>query len=1119
MSQQSRKMLKHTFKYMKKNQYNSIILKALYGIILQFCCITMVFASTTLKSQGLEEIKMDEMSSAVTVKEAFTLIESQTELKFFYVKGEVNEKARVSIQSSENLKEVLQEIANSQRLEFRRINGLIVVKKAPAQPQVIDEVKDEEEQPISGKVVDAETGEALIGVTVVVPGTSYGTITDYDGGFKLVMPDGAKSLVFSFVGYERQEVSVSAGQTSVSVSMKPDTKSLQEVVVIGYGDQSVEDVTGSMTQVTEENFRQGINTSADNLIQGKVAGVRVVATSGEPGAGMNVTIRGVGSIRSGSTPLFVVDGVPLTNDDVSPSGSNVGFGSSAAKNPLNFLNTSDIESINVLKDASATAIYGARGSNGVVIITTKKGQKGEGTLSLDSYMGVSNLSKKLDVLSASEYREAINNPVYDHGGNTDWQDEIYRQAITYNNALSFSKSTNSGSYYVSIGRMDQEGIVNNSSLTRTTGRINASESFLDDERLKVKLHLTASEITDKGVPTSDDGGSNGQLIIHTLMANPTWPLRDADGEYTNFNMNAHYNPAYLLSIFEDETRTTRVLSNLEASFRIIDGLEYKLNVGIDRSVSERNTTIYPNLTDLNATGRYVQSNLESQNSLLEHYLTYNKLFGRHGFTLLGGFSYQKFDRSGTSFALVDIADQEDGVPPMYNPGYAGLQSGVSGYAQVNELQSYFGRLNYGFKDRYLFTASMRADGSTRFGENNKYGYFPSFAAGWTISDEAFMQSIPALENLKLRASWGQTGNQEVQNKITQASYSLSGGDGYYLYDDLALVNGLSVTRTPNPDLKWEVSTQLDFGIDFNLWSGKLYGTLDYYNKTTTDAILNIPSQPLSPTADVWVNIDGEIVNQGIEFMLGSEVVNQGKFKWNLDVNGATLDNEIKNLPVSEIYSGVISGPGQSGVMANVYKSGYAAGSFYLLKHTGFDESGFDTFEDTNDDGVISNDDRVIIEGALPTFTYGINSSMAYGAFDLTFSLIGQSGGYLINNTGLNALNINNLESDRNVASSYYESGANAANSPQLSTYYLESSNFLRLNSARLGYTIPTEGISWLGSASVYVTGQNLFTITDYTGYDPLINSPKSSGGNQSLGIDYPRYPTSRTFLLGVSIKL
>jgi iron complex outermembrane receptor protein len=971
------------------------------------------------------------------------------------------------------------------------------------------------QQTVKGKVSD-ENGMPLPGVSVMQKGTKNGAVTDIDGNFEIAAPQGS-TLEFSSVGYKAQSVTVTGN--SLTIKLATDTSELSEVLVVGYGKQARKDVTGSVTQLNADQLKQGITISADNLIQGKVAGVRVVPTSGEPGAGVNVTIRGVGSIRSGSTPLFVVDGVPLSNDDVSPSGADVGFGASAAKNPLNFLNTSDIESITVLKDASAAAIYGARGSNGVVIVTTKKGVKGKGIFTYDTYVGYSNVAHKLDVLSASEYRKALTDPAFDHGGNTDWQDVIFRTAVTQNNSLSFAKQTESGNYYASLSQMNQEGIIHQSNFKRTSGRINAAESFLDDKRLKVKVNLTASQTVDNGVPTSDDGGSNGQLIVHTLMANPTRSVFDEEGNYTNFNMNAHYNPAYLLSIYNDETRTLRVLGNLESSFRIVKGLEYKLNIGVDRSMAERNTTIYPNLTDLNPTGRYVQGNIESKNTLVEHYLTYDLTTNKHKFEVLGGFSYQKFERSGTSFIIDGIAAQSTGIDPANNPGFSGHQAGVSGYAQINELQSYFGRLNYSYDEKYLLTASIRADGSTRFGKNNKYGYFPSFALGWNISKENFLKDSKIVDNLKLRASWGQTGNQEVANKITQASYALSGADGYYLYDDLNLVNGISVTRTPNPNLKWEVVTQYNAGLDFSFWKDKLYGTLEYFNKTTTDAILNIPSQVLSPTTTVWENMSGKIVNKGVEFMLGSKIISTKDFTWSIDANGATLKNKVEDLPVSQILTGTISGPGQSGVFGNIYKSGYAAGSFYLLQHTGFDEHGADVYKDTNGDGTINGDDRVIIEGAIPKFTYGINTDLTYKNFNLSLSFIGQSGGYLLNNTGLNALNINNLSSDRNVAQGYYDSGANPANSPQLSTLYLEKSDFFRLNTARLGYNFKSDKIKWMSGVTLYVTGTNLFTITPYTGYDPLINSPKSSGGNQSIGIDYASYPTSRTFIFGATLKL
>jgi iron complex outermembrane receptor protein len=1080
-----------------------------------FLALTLLsFQSGFSTNNFLKKSKVENKTEKATLVSIFSKLSKQTDYKFSYGQAIISDNTVYTVNyNNESVALILSDLSKKANFNYN-INGkLVLIQKTTA----VNTSKSEAKITVKGKIVD-ENGVPMPGVTILEANTKNSAVTNFDGEFELSVNEGT-NLEVSYLGYKTKTLAAQKG--FMTIQLEPNTSELSEVLIVGYGKQSKKDVTGAVTQLEAANFKQGVNVSADNLLQGKVAGVRVVSTSGEPGAGVNVTIRGVGSIRSGSTPLFVVDGMPLTNDDVSPAGSNVGFGTSSAKNPLNFLNTSDIESITVLKDASAAAIYGARGSNGVVLVTTKKGSKGEGTLTFDSYMGIATVANKLDVLNASQYRGAIKDPDFDHGGNTDWQDVIYRTAVTSNNALSFSKQTESGNYYASIAQMDQEGIIRNSNFKRISGRINAAESFLDNKRLKVKMNLTASETKDDGVPTSDDGGSNGQLIVHTLMANPTRSVFDENGNYTNFNMNAHYNPAYLLSIYEDQTRTLRVLGNLETSLRIIDGLEYKLNIGIDRSMAERNTTIYPNLTDLNKIGKYVQNNLDSKNSLVEHYLTYSTTVSeKHKIEALGGFSYQKFERSGTSFSIEGINAQGVGIKPEIDPGSKGILPILSGYAQENELQSYFGRLNYSFDNKYLLTASMRADGSTRFGENNKYGYFPSFALGWNINNESFLQDSAMINNLKLRASWGQTGNQEVENKLTKASYSLAGADGYYLYDDLNLVNGISVKRTANPDLKWEVVTQYNVGLDFNLWNDKLYGTVDYFNKTTTDAILNVPSPPLSPTTTIWTNINqGKIINKGFEIMLGSKVVDTKDFTWNIDANGATLNNKIEDLPVSEILSGTISGPGQSGVNANIYKSGYAAGSFYLVEHIGFDDKGANIFKDQNGDGKIDNADRVIIEGALPTFYYGFNSDMRYKNFTLSFSIIGQTGGYLLNNTGLNALNINNLASDRNVATGYYESGANASNSPTLSTLFLEKSDFIRLNTARIGYNFDLNGMTWINGLTLYVTGQNLLTITNYTGYDPLINSPKPTGGNQSIGIDYASYPTSRTFSFGATLKL
>nr|WP_313581676.1 TonB-dependent receptor [Chishuiella sp.] len=976
-------------------------------------------------------------------------------------------------------------------------------------------VSSVENETIKGNVVNQE-GKAVEGAKVTVVETGETAVTDALGNFSISAQIG-QTLSILADKYEIQSTEIL--DTSITIELEPklDSLDLQEVTLVGYGSQKKSDLTGSVSQLKSDQFKEGMNISVDNLIQGKVAGVRVVQTSGEPGAGMNVSIRGIGSIRSGSTPLFVVDGVPLSNENVSSGGPNVGLGSSSAKNPLNFLNTSDIESITVLKDASAAAIYGARGSNGVVLITTKQGKKGDAIFTYDTYLGVSTVIKKLDLMKANEYKKVVA-PSYDHGGNTDWQDVLYRTAVSQNHSFSFSKKTTTGNYYASLSHMDQDGIIETSNFKRTTARLNAEESFLDDQRLKVKFNLTASDIKETGLPNGSNAGSDGQLVIHALMANPTRTVFDKDGEYTNFNMNAHYNPMYLLSMYNDHTNTFRVLGNVEATLRILPGLNYKLNYGVDKSTSERNTTMYPNITDRTPTGMYTQSNLESLSTLLEHYLTYDRTFNKHNISLLAGFSYQKFEFSGTYFGLKNIAAKGSGVAPEHNPGYSGDPFIPSpGYAQENELQSYFGRVNYNYNKRYLFTASLRADGSTRFGENNKYGYFPSVAAGWAISEENFLKGSSVVNELKLRASWGQTGNQEVANKITQASYSLSSASGYYLFNQNDVINGVTVNRTANPNLKWEVVEQTNFGVDFNLWNSKLYGSLEYYNKTTLDPILNIPSAPLSPTSTVWQNVKGKIENKGFELTLGSQIISNSDFTWTVDVNAATLSNKVKGLPVSEIFSGEISGPGMSGVYANIYKNGYQAGSFYMLKYLGIDANGKYIYEDKDGNGTIGNEDRQIFEGPLPKLTYGINSYMRYKKLDFAFSFIGQAGGYLVNNTNLN-LNINNLASDRNVLRQYYTSGASTDNLPQLSSLYLEKSDFLRLNNVRLGYNFGIEQLKWVKNLNLYVSAQNLFTITNYSGYDPLIDTAKAASGNQSLGIDYTTYPSAKTFMIGATVK-
>jgi TonB-dependent starch-binding outer membrane protein SusC len=969
-------------------------------------------------------------------------------------------------------------------------------------------------QQISGTIID-ENSQPLIGASVIEAGTSNGTVTDLNGQFSISIKEGSK-IKITFIGYE--ELIIDTPTTGMKITLNSISSQLDQVIVIGYGKQDVKDLTGSVSQIRSVDFKKGLSTSAENLIQGKIAGVRISTPSGEPGAGINVIIRGLGSIRSGSTPLFVVDGVPLPNDDVTPSGGSVGYGSSASKNPLNFLNPDDIESINVLKDASSAAIYGTRGSNGVVLITTKKGAINDGTITVSTNESVSALSHKIKVLSGDEYRGLVGETSsYNHGSSTDWQDEIFRKAISNNTQLSYSKRNETGGFYASAGRMDQKGIIENSEFKRLSARLNADQSFFRN-RLSLKMNLTVSQMDENGVPTSSDAGSNGQLITQVLMANPTQSVYDSTGNYNFFNLDACYNPKYMLYIYEDETSTLRGLGNIEASLKLFKNVTYKLNYSYDRSTSERNTTIYQNETEINPDGLYIQKNLDNKSELIEHYLTYELEKLKHKFDLLGGFSYQNFLNESTTYT-VNAVGAKGGIKPKYNPSYYSDDISATGSAQKNEIQSFFARTNYSYDSKYMLTASLRADGSTRFGENMQYGYFPSFALGWNISQENFLNGSDFINKLKLRASWGKTGNQEVENKITKGSYSLSASNGYYLTED-NFTNGISIVRTPNKNLHWEVVSQLNFGLDFSLLNNRFRGTFEYYNKETTAAILYVTAKTLSPTEKYWKNIDGKIINKGFEFNLGYDILRKKNLKWSLDFNGATLANKVKNLPET-LYSGGVSGPGLTGVTVNIYKSNYEIGSFYLYKHAGWNADGSELLEDTNNDGSISADDKVIVEGALPNFNFGINSNLSYKNLDLNLSFIGQTGGMIFNNTALTALNYSNLKSDRNIGSRFKDSGAGSGYTPVASTYYLEKSDFFRLNSARLSYRFNTQklNLEWLKGLELNVTGQNLFTLTKYQGYDPMANTDKASDGNQSVGVDYTVYPSARTISCGLTLNL
>lgn len=973
------------------------------------------------------------------------------------------------------------------------------------------------EQLISGTVTD-ETGAPLPGATVRVKGTTIGTVTNLEGKFSIEVEADAV-LQISYLGYNLQEISLN-GQSEIAVQLEPDATQLEELVVVGYGTQKRSDVTGAITSVKSEDFNQGVITNPVDLLQGKMAGVNISATSGEPGATQNVIIRGIGSLRSGTQPLYVVDGFLLDN-------SSTGV----ASNPLNFLNPSDIESMDVLKDASATALYGARASNGVVVITTKKGKAGATQMNFSASTAISSIANKIDVFSADEFRRQVvsaGGALDDFGANTDWQDELTQTGIS--NAINFSMSgatKNNFTYFASVGFQDQEGILKNSDLKRYSGKLNMNQKTWNG-RLNIDYNLTASHT--ENLRPSITGTISDMLSLNPTVAPYT------DGKPTLLNTNA-LNPLARYDLYSDNAANNRILATIAPSIEILDGLTYKLNLGVDYSSTDRYEQYKPYTAVINESnisdGSLDVGISSNANKLVENTLTYNWNNYQHNVTVLAGHSYQTFLDETRATSYRGFADNN--IEPRYQDHNSTTEypTTVNSSAVRNELQSFFGRLNYVFNDKYLFTATFRADGSSKFGDNNKYGYFPSFALGWNISKEDFMANS-VFNNLKLRASWGKTGNQEIPAKITKASYSedrLATGSGslstYPIDTDANSLDGypygIVFTRLANPNLQWEVSTQIDLGIDFAVYNNRLTGTVDYFNKVSSNILLEVvPADPVQPTSTYWNNIaDMKIYNSGVELGLNYNSDEQRDFSYSLGGNITFIKNEVKDSPYSVLTTGAAQGAGQTGATINGYINNEPIGAFYMLQFDGIGENGLNRFKDINGDGAVLDNDRSVVGSAIPKFIYGFQMNFRYKAFDLGLNFNGTSGSKIYNHTAMSLFTKAQLSRSNNTtefAAEFPEESFN--NSNTVSTRFLEDGSFFRMNNATLAYNLNTDRI---GLSNVFqnirfaLTGQNLFVITDYSGFDPEVNTGATSAGIQTFGIDRFTYPRARTFSLSLNL--
>lgn len=964
---------------------------------------------------------------------------------------------------------------------------------------------------ITGRVVDSQTGEPLVGVNIVAKGTAVGTSTDDNGYFELAVPEDATTLVISYLGFITKEVAISESG-EYFIELDPDNELLDEVIVVAYGVQKKSDITGSIASAKEDDFNQGVVVNPGQLLQGVVAGVNITSANGEPGAAQDVIIRGVGSLRSGTTPLYVIDGFVLDNTSTG-----------VANNPLNFINPNDIQSMEVLKDASATALYGARASNGVVVITTKKGKRGATQMSISSSAAFSSIANKMDVFSASEFRSqvsAVGGTLTDYGANTDWQDELTQQAVSHNLNFSMAGAANDNfNYFASVGVQTQEGILKQNELNRYSGRLNMNQTGLNGA-LKVDYHLNA-------VRTENVRPNNGSMVVDMLQLNPTIPVY-TDGQPTQ--LDEMLNPVLRYDLYTDDAENNRILANISPSLELYKGLVYKLNLGVDYSVTNRDVQYIPyQLLEGYENGTLTTVSVKNTNKLVENTLTYTLQSGVHSATILGGHSFQQFYDEYRSFSLEGFTD--NGVEPRYQDQQSAdvTPTSTSASANKNELQSFFGRVDYTFDSKYLITATMRADGSSKFGGNNKYGYFPSFALGWNIANEDFFNS-EFVNNLKIRASWGQTGNQEIPGKITQASFteSKNNNDTYPLDGTSNSLDsypyGTIFTRLANPDIQWEVSTQSNIGVDFDLLDYRFVGSVDFYKKTSDNILLEVvPADPIQPTTTYWTNIpDMEIRNSGIELTLEYRSASDKDFQYSIGGNVSTINNEVVNSPFAVLTTGAAQGAGQTGATINGYINGEPIGAFYMLEFTGIGEDGLSTYVDQDNNGQILENDRVVVGSALPNLLYGIQFNFDYKNFGLGLNFNGASGHKIYNHTAMSIFQRGNLASSFNTTDFATEyANEDITNSNTVSTRYLEDGDYLRLNNATLSYSLDPQSLG-LGnvveSVKFNVTGQNLFVITDYSGFDPEVNSGTTSGGIQTFGIDRFTYPSARTFLVGVNVS-
>jgi len=1167
-------------------------------LLLVATCVWSVFlpvfsqdnSTILVKNTGKSPTQIYSPSSKIYLNEALDKLKSRFKVSFFYNPQIVNHQVVKFVESDEEIEKQLEALLKPLHLTFQKIdkNVYVITEQAitKSKSQTLKDLDTEEKRTtvidnliaiikpqtldlgakmarlITGKVLDDETNAPIPGVNIVVKNTTIGTVTDGEGKFSLSVPDEATTLIFSSIGYKTLEVSLGS-QVVLTVRLATEVTALKEIVVVGYGEQKREDVTGSISSIKAQELKTVPMAGIDQLMQGRASGVMVTQNTGQPGGGVSVRIRGITSLTGSNEPLYVIDGVPFTGDGVQSQAFSAfgGGGGQTSQSILSSINPADIVSVDILKDASATAIYGSRASNGVVLITTKRGKANDSKISYDTYYGFQQVPKFLPAMNLQEYasfinqvRTEYNQPIQEEfadvsllGKGTDWQRQVFRTAPIMNHQIGISGGKDRTQYYISGGYFQQDGIIVGSNFDRYSVRVNLDNQAKD--WLKIGTSITASRNNQRVTLTDDDNG----VVSAALLQAPNIPVSYPDGSWggpEDINAGLQTNPVAMALLRDVRRMQNRFLGNFYADVNLYKGLTFRSSFGGDVTYSE-NMAYNPTYqwgAVINTQNKYIRGNNQSFFWMWQNYLTYNKNIKEdHKLTAMLGHEamksqYEWLSGTRTGFYSNDVQ--------ALNAGTAITATNENGKG-ASTLESFFGRINYGFKDRYNLTVTYRLDGSSKFGPNNRWGAFPSVAGAWTLSNENFLKDIKAISNLKLRAGYGVVGNQNINNYAFGAALKpiiTAYGTGFF------------VDKIPNSSVRWEAATQANLGVDVGLFNDRISFSVDVYDKISRDFLYILPLPAYTGAGSNWDDIQapyvnlGKMQNKGIDLTVNTENINSNGFSWRSTLILSAYKNKVLELvdeksaiyrnvqwfntvtksavgqPVGQFYGFVTDGIFQT--LDEVNSAPAQADKIAQGNGTWVGDIRFKNLDETPVNGkqVIDGNDRTYIGSPHPKFTFGLTNNLTYKNFDLSIFLQGSYGNKIFNFTrryteGMNGVAMNQLRSVTNRWTPDNPSNTmprmvlgDPNGNNRVSDRFVEDGSYLRIQNISFGYVLPNDLINRfrLSKLRFYGAIQNLWTLTKYSGYDPELGAYNQDA--LLMNVDNGHYPNPRTYTLGLNIE-